>query len=453
MDDAERKRPAVTGVFGWVLRRLGWRPRRFRRGSFVRDVFTLSSGTVGAQVLLVLCTPALTRLYDPAHFAVLALFTRCAGILSVLACGRYDFALMLQERDRDAANMAAVCVLLSSGLVLVLAGLLAVFGDSVLHVFGIGAGGGWSYFLPLAVLLISWDAMGSRWQARRKRFGRVAAARLAYAGGAVSAQMAGGFVSLLRPGLTLICGFLVGRILSAAVLVPAMARGLGRLRESLSVGRMKSLARQHWRFPVFSSASGVASRLTHALPYLLLAGYFPARAVGFYALSARALRLPMTLLGRATAEVFFQRVAAVRNDARRSRRFLLLVAGNLLCVGTPPMLAVLFLARPLFGFVFGSHWADAGAYAQRLVPVLLAQFVVAPTGLSMQAFEKQHIAFAWQIMYVLVSFGAFHLGRLQGGALEAVLFYSISAAAMYVVYFLLSLRFARGGPAPVGEDQ
>ena len=44
-------------------------------GGFVRSVLTLASGTAVAQLLLALAVPVLARLYTPAEYGVLAVYS------------------------------------------------------------------------------------------------------------------------------------------------------------------------------------------------------------------------------------------------------------------------------------------------------------------------------------------------------------------------------------------
>ena len=81
-------------------------PRRSRlREGFLANVFTLATGTAAAQVLLVVCSPILTRLYNPSEFAAYALYAAAVTLLGSFAAGRYEWALMLPKEEATAANL------------------------------------------------------------------------------------------------------------------------------------------------------------------------------------------------------------------------------------------------------------------------------------------------------------------------------------------------------------
>ena len=79
--------------------------------AFATDVLKLVTGTTLAQIIVVLTSPLLTRLYGPEAFGFYALFASITGILGVIACMRYELAIMLPKTDEEAANLLGLCLL------------------------------------------------------------------------------------------------------------------------------------------------------------------------------------------------------------------------------------------------------------------------------------------------------------------------------------------------------
>ena len=61
-------------------------PAPSRSPPFAADVLNLITGTTFAQVITILASPLLTRLYGPEAFGFLVLFTSIASIIGVIAC-------------------------------------------------------------------------------------------------------------------------------------------------------------------------------------------------------------------------------------------------------------------------------------------------------------------------------------------------------------------------------
>src|SRR5690606_29226339 len=93
----------------------------FPKHSLARGVGVLVSGTAGAQLLLIVAAPLLSRLYTPSEFGLLAVFTALLSVSTVLASGRYELAIPLPEKDKDAKHLLAlslICVTISTLAVL-----------------------------------------------------------------------------------------------------------------------------------------------------------------------------------------------------------------------------------------------------------------------------------------------------------------------------------------------
>ena len=419
-----------------------WR-RLVRKGGFPAQVLTLMSGTVLAQGAMVLLAPVLTRLYDPTDFAIYALFAIGANLLSAVAGGRYEFALMLPEEDQDAVNVLALALGLSVAVTLTTLGVVAVVWPLFISGHAPPGGGIWIWFVPVAVLIYSWYIIGVRWETRKNRFKNMARAEVGASVGALTTQITIGVLLASPTGIPLICGQLVGRFIAVGILWTGMGRDLFRFRSRLSRQGITSAAKRYWRFPVFTGGASLLAKATQEVPRIMLSAFFAPQILGFFTLSLRVLGLPMSLVGQSIAWVFFPHISANRHDSRRSVVLLLRTSGTLFLLILIPMLILLLWADDIFAFVFGEEWRAAGHYTRLLIPVLMAQFCVQPISLSMQAFEKQQAVFLWQTLFLCLTVGAFFLGHRVGNVDVAILSYSLLAMTMYILYFGMSIHYAR----------
>jgi O-antigen/teichoic acid export membrane protein len=78
------------------------------KSEFSRNVLTLMTGTTIAQAIPIAISPILTRIYTPEDFGVFALYMSVVSIVSVVATGRYELAIMLPKKDEDAINIVTL---------------------------------------------------------------------------------------------------------------------------------------------------------------------------------------------------------------------------------------------------------------------------------------------------------------------------------------------------------
>ena len=66
------------------------------KNTFIRAVAVLVGGSAIAHGITAVALPVLTRLYTPADFSVLAVFSGILSVVSVAACLRFDIAVSIQ---------------------------------------------------------------------------------------------------------------------------------------------------------------------------------------------------------------------------------------------------------------------------------------------------------------------------------------------------------------------
>lgn len=67
---------------------------RWQRNPLVCNITLMGGSACLGQGLMILATPILTRLYTPADFGVLAVYTSLLSV-SVVVCLRYELALLI----------------------------------------------------------------------------------------------------------------------------------------------------------------------------------------------------------------------------------------------------------------------------------------------------------------------------------------------------------------------
>ena len=82
------------------------------KSKFSRDVLTLVTGTSIANVIPIIIMPVLTRLWSPNDFGVFAIYIAFVGILGAVSAGRLDMALILPKKNKDAAGILIIGLVL-----------------------------------------------------------------------------------------------------------------------------------------------------------------------------------------------------------------------------------------------------------------------------------------------------------------------------------------------------
>ena len=82
------------------------RVQQIFRNQFLKNVSTLAFGTLISQGLVVASSPLLTRIFSVEAFGILSVFTSITVFFAVVSTGRYELAIGLPEKDKDALKKA-----------------------------------------------------------------------------------------------------------------------------------------------------------------------------------------------------------------------------------------------------------------------------------------------------------------------------------------------------------
>ena len=398
--------------------------------SFAGDVLKLVSGTTIAQLIGILASPILTRLYAPEAFGALALFTSITSILGVIACLRYELAIMLPESDEDAANLLGVS-LLSALLIALLTVPVIWWGrDLLLGWLNAPELAPYLWMVPPFVFLTGVFLALNYWNSRTKRFGRLSIARVSRSIATTSTQLGFGIAGYATGG-TMIGASVGGHTLATVVLGGQIWRDDRRLLLSAFNWRgMFDGLKLHRKFPLYSSWAGLLNSASVNLPTFLLSLYFTPAVVGFYALGYRLLNVPGTVLGSAVSQVFFQKASVSRLDGTLSV-VVESVFRHLAQLVIYPFLLLGIVGPELFQVVFGTKWIEAGVYVQILAPWLLFVMIGSPISTLGSVLELQKMGLVFNIFLIVTRSASLMIGGIRQDIIMALTLFSASGTILW----------------------
>ena len=101
------------------------------KSEFSRNVLILMTGTTIAQAIPIAISPILARIYTPEDFGVFALFIAIISILGIIISARYDFAIILPKKDKDALHLLILSVLINFVLCLIFLIIVIIFNEKI----------------------------------------------------------------------------------------------------------------------------------------------------------------------------------------------------------------------------------------------------------------------------------------------------------------------------------
>ncbi len=361
---------------------------------FLSNLFKLATGTVIAQAVAIGLVPVVTRIYSPEFLGVAQLFLSIGTLLVVISTLSYHLALMLPEKDEDSINIFMLSIVCVLGTSIVSGAIFTGFADWFGNVFNMPLISGYLIWLPFFVIVASLFLILTEWFSRKVRYGSLAKSAVLNSVSSRIFQVGGGLL-LLSP-LGFILGSVMGYALADLFLLHGFKRDIGLLK-SVKVERIRDLAVQYRHFTFYGSLGSIANSFTWNLPTFMLAYFFSPAVVGYYALAIMAVKMPMTIVGEAIAQVFFQKASEEKIKTGGVKVVVREIHTRLISLGIFPFIVFIILSQDLFTFIFGANWLTAGIYAMILAPWIFTVFIVAPIATLFAVLERQKALFFFEI--------------------------------------------------------
>ena len=414
----------------------------FPVSAFTSNVLKLVGGTTLAQGVNAIAAPVLARIYSPHDFGIAAVFISIVSLLAVIACLRYEYAIVLPERDEDAVNVVALGI----GVVLLLTGLTSLLfyyaQSPILDFLNATELRPFLWLIPVSLLINGVYLALTYWNTRTKHFTRLSITKVS---ASVTTNASQGIIASVAGPTAggLISGSLAGFATAAAVLGGQIWRDDHNLfLRNVSIPKILEALKRYRKFPLVDSWGGFINSLSWQLPALLLSVFFSQAIVGYYAIAYRLVKLPMSLIGSSVGQVFFQKVSEVREDPVELAKVVEMVFQRLTSLGLFPAVLMTVAGRELFIVILGENWAEAGVFVQILGLWMFVWFVSSPLSTLFTVFEKQELALIVHSSILATRFISLLIGGLLNNVYIALGLFSGTGILVYGGLALWNMRLA-----------
>ena len=367
------------------------------KNEFNKNVLILAGGTAVAQAVPVLISPILTRLYTPEDFGAFAIFVSITSAVSVIACGRYEFAIMLPEKDDDAINVAAVAFLFNVLISTFFFLFILFFGDWLLGIVNAKNLGWLIYLAPLSVFLMGTFSILNYTNNRFKLYKDISKANVYKALAGAVVQIVMGF---LKFGAT---GLVSGQIISQLASNTKLFFNIKHLLRHVDKDKIRDMSIRYINFPKYSLWAGLLNTTGYQLVNVLIGAFYGQTQLGYYYLAFRVLGMPTSFIGSAISQVFYKQATEEKNKTGIIEKTFISTLKKLIILSIPIFLVIFITVQPIFSLVFGENWKTAGLYAMILTPMFAIRFIVVTFTLVPFIFNKNTIDLAFQLGIIVIS--------------------------------------------------
>ena len=400
----------------------------------IRKVTTLLAGNILAQVVHVVTMLVVVGGYfEPADYGAYAVGMSCVGILSSIACFRYEVGIVSARGHAAAANIAAasaaIAVVISVAGYWLVGPLIDLIGQRITL-------GATALMIATLIFFKALEQIAASLLFRRESYLhysvlRVMQALLLLAGFSFAAGAGATAGGLLLATLASYVAFAAGGF--------AIAARHGSFR-GVRLARMRSVLRSHRDFLKYSTPQTlVDNALAHGINFVL-AAFAGAGIVGYYNFMQRVIKAPLALLFAAVSQVLFRFCATNRADPQRVAS-VLLRTHRYVAAGLVAALLAVFLVRECFEFLpLADHWAGLRDYILPFSVWMLSPFLLSPFATLPVVYNRQRQFFLAATSYNLLALVA--LTFMFSAGFVSAAFWTVGLTS--VLYYLAMNRWLLG---------
>jgi len=416
--------------------------------SFLKHVATLLRGNIFAQVIPILITPVITRLYSIEAIGVLAIFVSITSILGVVFPAGLEQAVILPKSQRRANRV--VTLAFTSVAVMTLLVALGLFAfktlwpeNSVFRDLGM-----FIWIIPPVTACIASVNVLNQLHLRKSRIKEIANGTIAKFISLGSVQIVLGWIGAVGGGLVW------GRVTSNIVQLIYLAKRIDFRHFRSSQSELMLTLRRYKKFPLFNIWGSLANISAIYMVAVLIALFYGTGEAGEFALMQRVLVIPVFLIGQAFGQIYYKQIVSEKIQMGNGRQaylkslaaltlFSILIFGSIYLFGT----------RAIDVFL-GEKVSNVSTYVEILVPMFFIRFIASPLSMTLNAFERQEVNMLWQLSLLFSIIGVFIVAQqLQHDLPQLLKSYSVVVSIMYVIQLILTYKVASRGSVGLKAGQ
>ncbi|AGA80579.1 oligosaccharide flippase family protein [Echinicola vietnamensis] len=412
------------------------------KSSYFRLIANQAIYVIIAQLIPVICSPILTRVYDENGMAEVTGLVSLCSILIVASTGKLENALVLEKNKGRIKDVLGLNTLFAFIFFVIVFALVFIFKDFLVRSFKLNHT---VYLVPFYVLFYAFFNILNYWFIREKKFTLKAISKIVE--------------SIIYVALALLVakvfgrnefGLAIGKI--TGVIIGCLFLFL-KAKSSLPVVKynfksMKNIFLKYKDFPLHNVPSNMINIVGIQLIVVFLGIYYTKEEVGYFGLANMIVVLPVSFVAQTISNIFFEKVVESFKSGKVSevKSTFLNTLGILLLFGIPVFLTLKFYGEDIIVLIFGKDWEISGKVVEIISLVFISQILVSPLGIILVGINKIKLNAYWQygrfILMVFLLFIGADLLRLD--YFDLLFLYSIGVLVSYVFYLVIIFKSVFG---------
>jgi O-antigen/teichoic acid export membrane protein len=416
---------------------------RITKSPLLRNILTLFSGKVAAQIILIGSAPIIARLFNPGDFGIAALVLAIATMVGPLATLSYGTAAQLTDRDTDARALLRLTMASTVFFSLVMTAIIFLL-TQTLDTGLIAQLSVWIWVIPLLFFLTGVVSALESWNTRMKQFRIQASTSVSEAAVGTGSRICFGMI-----GGSSVAGLVIGYLLGLGTRITILARAStlhhSSEKKRTDLGSYRKLMVRYRDFPIFATPTAMLNTLTNKLPLLLFGVLFSPTIAGIYAMADRLYFRPLLMFQGSFRSVYTQHLITALNMGRPITPILLKGFFSTGAIMFLPAVLLTIYGEPVVAWLLSEKWRAAGVFIEITAPLMIFASLAVPGHAAMVVCRKQGRLLILQVVTTATLVIGFIVSFLMWGTPEATLrtfVFVLALRHLYTVFvaFVVSSR-------------
>lgn len=331
--------------------------QKIKTSDFWNSVIKLSAGQIISQVIVLLATLILSRIYTNSDYGDFGIITSTAAIVISGVSLALGSAVMIAKDEEESQKVFCVAFYLQLFLTaLVTVVIISISSYKQLFVTAIN----YNLSVILMFLYVVFNILSTMLKIyiNRLKLNKILiwnSLITSFCTVLISIPF-----GLLKWGFS---GLLIAAIMANVLSSIHMLRAANPIKLFPKIKDYIYVIKNFRRFILFQYPSNLMGTTAAQLPNQTLSDIFGNNALGSYGMCNRIFQLPMNLLASPIQTIYFRTVATQHKNFEAISDFTYSLIKKFMFVTFFPIIIIMSLGEPIFSFVLGKQWSDSGLIA------------------------------------------------------------------------------------------
>ena len=406
--------------------------------NYLRNLGWQGMGNVSAQIINVVSLPIITRLFTPADIGMLRVFIEALAFTTIVISFRVEHIIMLPKRKNEAVEL--LLFVFSSGfistLIISITVLILILFQLIPSEFFI-----WAIVLPFTSFLLVFSQASQQLSQRSGDFKKSGISEIVNRSTNSSTAIIAGILN--STGIALGLAVAVGFFFKALTFIKNLKylsfnllrnfyKGIDRIKKG---GYQKLLGSI-----IFSN---LLLSVTTISPLWYISYKWGNEYLGYFSLVLVTLVLPITLIGKAVGQVYYQKASSLMSSGESFNAPFMSNLKFLVTLSLPIFSLVFFLAPVIYPLFFGAQWLVAGYIAQYYVFAAGISFISIPLERSALVSNAWWYSPVWYIFRASSTLMVIYfVDFFESSFYEFIFWLTIQVALMHLIDVFASYKFS-----------